>query len=79
MLPFLKPRQMTAIIMKRQPDGEIKDDGHSEYDREGLKLAASSIIRAIESKDAEALASALKEAFEICDSGPHAEGPHEEV
>lgn len=75
MLPFLKPRQMTAIVIaKQKPEGSIEDQGDP---LEGLNVAASDLIKALGAKDAVAVAQALKAAFEICDSMPHEEGPHE--
>lgn len=74
MLPFLKNKQEASASgpvehMKRQPDEE------SDYDM--IDSAAEDLIQAIHSKDVKAVASALKAAFQICDSEPHEEGPHE--
>ena len=74
MLPFLKKNQessMSAPVdsIKREPD-----EGAEEYD--SLESAAEDLLKAIESKDSKEIASALRAAFEICDSEPHEEGPH---
>ncbi len=42
----------------------------------GLTAAAFELIKAIEAKDTAGVARALKNAFELCDSQPHEEGPH---
>lgn len=77
MLPFLKPKAQTGLIVKtRTPDEkpeESKDDN-----QEGLKACAQDLISAIESKDATRAAEALKAFFEIADSMPHEEGEHVE-
>jgi hypothetical protein len=75
MLPFLKERKIASVLVaKRSPEGE--ETTMPEVD-EGLMAAAEDLIRAVHSKDAHAVASALKAAFEISDSQPHEEGPHE--
>lgn len=59
-------------MIYRAPDSqEPKSD-----DSEGLEAAASDILDAITAGDKKRLASAIKAAFEICDSLPHEEGPH---
>lgn len=72
MLPFLKNKEASASgpveSIKRSPD-----DG-ADYDM--LDSAAEDLMHAVHSKDIKAIASALKAAFEICDSQPHEEGEH---
>jgi len=43
---------------------------------QGLMACAEDLIKAIHAKDTSATASALRAAFELCDSEPHDEGPH---
>lgn len=73
MLPFLKRnKEASASIpeetIKREPDEE------SEYD--GLESCAQELIDAVHSKDAKAVCTALRSAFELMDSEPHIEGEH---
>jgi hypothetical protein len=73
MLPFLKNTKeasvsMPADVKKREPDDE------SDFD--ALETAGQDLIDAVHSKDARAVAAALRAAFEIADSEPHEEGPH---
>jgi hypothetical protein len=75
MLPFLKNQQEGSMSepvepIKRKPDHE------EEYDM--LESAADDLIAAVHSKNSKDVASALRAAFEICDSEPHYEGSHEE-
>lgn len=77
MLPFLKPRpQVGVIVRERKPDGGSKEQGMEGQDSPGLMACAEDLIRAINSKDARSVMSALKSMFEIMDSEPHEEGPH---
>lgn len=71
MLPFLsKPKSQVGVIVKeRAPDKESQDDS-------GLEACAQDLHEAIKSNDIRKIASALKAAFEICDSEPHEEGEH---
>jgi hypothetical protein len=48
-----------------------------ESDYDTLESAAEELISAVHAKDVKAVCTALKSAFEICDSGSHEEGPHE--
>lgn len=75
MLPFLmKPRASGGVITEVRPSDYEKDDS----DDSGLLSAAKDLCSAIEVKDYKKAAAALKAAFQICDSEPHEEGPHEE-
>lgn len=74
-LPFLKPKPIGGVIItQRKPDGGNEMQGTEGEENQGLNLAASDLIRAVHSKDEMATASALRAAFEILDSEPHAEG-----
>lgn len=79
MLPFLKPKAVAGLIIThRKPDGS-KEEQHSEGNEDqGLEIAAEDLIRAIHAKDGKNVVSALKAAFEILDSMPHEEGPHDD-
>lgn len=72
MLPFLKNKQEGSMSGPVEP---IKREHDEDYDM--LESAAEDLISAVHSKDVKAVASALKAAFEMCDSQPHEEGPHE--
>lgn len=76
MLPFLKPKYQTGLIVEtRKSDGDKERTNQSDAD-DGLKMAAEDLIRAVHSKDGASVASALRAAFEILDAEPHEEGPH---
>lgn len=69
---------------KHDPAPEMDEDGGGEYksDEEAhahLKEIASDLLDAIESKDVDAVADLLQEAFECLEMTKHAEGPHEEA
>lgn len=61
------------MVEYRKPDAEkqISPEDH------GLEMAAEDMIRAYDANDKKALAAALRAAFQILDSEPHVEGPHE--
>lgn len=65
MLPFMPDKKTGSVSQASVKDGEIKDD---EAMDPGLEEAAQAMLRAINMKDAKALASAIKEAYEICES-----------
>lgn len=73
MLPFLKHSKEASVSIPAEPV-KRKPDDEAEYDM--LESAAEDLISAIHSKDVKAVCSALKAAFEICDSQPHEEGEH---
>lgn len=75
MLPFLKHNKEAGTAGPIESI-ERKSDEDSDYDM--LESAAEDLISAIHSQNIKAAASALKAAFEICDSEPHEEGPHTE-
>ena len=68
MLPFLKKSQEASVAA---PEVEVRD--HDE-DFDSLEVAAEDLMNAVHSKNAKAVASALRAAFELCDSEPHEEG-----
>lgn len=74
MLPFLKKQSRPAgiSIEVRKPDHQEPESSESP----ALEAAAQDILRALEDKDSRHLALALRAAFQILDSEPHAEGPH---
>jgi hypothetical protein len=77
MLPFMKPRKIQGVIVdNRKADGS-KHDKKTQEDH-GLNQAAEDLIRAIHDKDIDAAAAAMRAAFEILDSQPHEEYPHED-
>lgn len=74
MLPFLKLKQegsSSAPVehVRREPDDE------SDYDM--LESAAEDLISAVHSKNVKAVCSALRAAFEMCESEPHEEAEQE--
>lgn len=74
MLPFLKHKQEGSMSEEDEPVKRTPDE-ESEYDM--LESAAEDLISAVHSKDVKAVCSALRAAFEMLDSQPHEEGPHE--
>lgn len=78
MLPFLKPKTIAGLIIKHRISGgnNLQEDREDKQDQ-GLEAACEDILMAISSKDAEHLSHALRAAFDILDSEPHVEGPHE--
>ena len=49
-------------------ESEVKEDNSV-----GIEASMESLLKAIESKDAKAMVSAFKNAFQLCDSQPHEE------
>lgn len=77
MLPFMKPRRVTSLLIaKHDPETGIGNAEPEQEEKEGLLMAAEHLISAIHSKDAKAVASALRAAFDMADSEPHKEGEH---
>jgi len=68
MLPFLQPKKLASVIIaKRKPEGSI-EPMHAEDEHDpALVAAAEDLIRAVHEKNAEAVAAALQNAFEIVD------------
>ena len=77
-LPFMKKRQVAALIIQnRTPDG-VKTEGAEDSQDQGLMSCAEDLIRAVHAKDAQAVASAMRAAFEILESEPHEEAEQSE-
>ncbi len=78
MLPFLKHKQVSALIIsKRTPDDTAGKAEHAAGDEmHELEGICEDILRSITAKDAKALARSIKDAFEVADSYPHEEGEH---
>lgn len=69
MLPFLKNKE--AMSASTSEPVVRKHDDESEYDM--LESAAEDLISAVHSKDVKGVCSALRAAFEMCESQPHEE------
>jgi len=74
MLPFLKHSKEASVagpveVKHREPDEE------ADYDM--LESAAEDLISAVHAKNVKSVSAALRAAFEILESQPHEEGPHE--
>ncbi len=76
MLPFLKKSQDGASSSPVEHITREPDEGtEEEYD--SMESAAEDLCNAVHSKNYKAVASALRAAFELAESEPHEEGPHE--
>lgn len=78
MLPFLRPKHQTGLmIAKMTPEGH--KDTNTEVSKDaGLEAAAADFLRGIEMKDSKKIASALRAAYQILDSEePEAESSEE--
>lgn len=83
MLPFLASKKIVSVISaKRKAQNTDESDMHmakaanmmdSELSPPELLIAAHELIHAVHSKDAQAVADALEQAFYICESYPHQE------
>jgi hypothetical protein len=60
--------------MPEAPQLEEKEEENT--DHEGLKAIAREALDAVKADDEHGFAMALHAFFEMCDSMPHAEGPH---
>lgn len=72
-LPWLRRKQITGTSVVKMGDNGMEEMGE---DDEGLRMAASDLLSAMKADDAAKVASALRAAFQICDSAPHEEGVH---
>ena len=70
MLPFLKKNHESSVSVPETVTREHDEDFDS------LEVAAEDLMNAVHSKNAKAVASALRAAFELMDSEPHQEGEH---
>lgn len=86
MLPFLEPKKITSVIIARRGKPDL--ESHPEMDMTsedddndlpmGMESAAEDVMRALDKRSVKDLAKSLHAAFELYDSMPHQEGPHEE-
>lgn len=75
MLPYLEKNKEASISVAPDHVKRKADDGSDdEYD--GLKAACADLFDAIRKNDHTLGATALRAAFDLCDSEPHVEGPH---
>lgn len=58
MLPFLKPKKLATVIVSKMKDGQMKPEEEQSSD---LLQCAEELIKAIHSKDAEAVAKVLQD------------------
>lgn len=75
--PFLKAKDQRVsglIIEHRKPD-EKPEAEEQDY---GIETCARDLLNAVEAKDIKGIAEALKSAFDILESQPHDEYPHDE-
>lgn len=81
MLPFLKKKQVgvnTGVIYKtRTPDNPDEQPQPDDKDA-AIEACALDLIQAVHSRDAKAVAMAIRSAFEILESMPHYEAEHNE-
>jgi hypothetical protein len=75
MLPFLKDKKQIGSIATTPSTERRKSDGEEEYD--AMEAAAHDLMTAVHARDTKGIAEALRAAFELADSEPHVEGPHE--
>jgi hypothetical protein len=72
-LPFFKKdRKVGLIVENRQPDGSAMEK-EPEGDDSALESCAEDLLRALNMKDIQAIASALRSAFLVLESEPHEE------
>lgn len=79
MLPFLAPKKQAGVIIAKRVGDKTEVESEEGEHAPGLMASAEDLISAVHAKDAKAVASAIKAAFEVCDSEPHEEGPHIEA
>lgn len=75
-LPFLKFRKEAGIrTSMRASDFNKSEDSESDKDQ-ALIAVSGELLIALNNKNTQAVADALRAAFEILESEPHAEGEH---
>lgn len=75
MLPFLKPKQMGAVIRVHQKeDGSSESMGPADEHDPGLVAAAEQLIKAVHNKDTDSVVDAFKSAYDILESQEKPEG-----
>lgn len=70
----MAPKRIQSIIVGRKEEGKPMDLPAEEHP---LMSAAQDLSDALKSNDIEKVAQALEAAFQIADSMPHEEGPHD--
>jgi len=75
MLPFLKVKKADGgmITQLRKPD-----EGKEPLQDPGLEMAMEDMCKAHDARDYKAMAKAFQAAFQILESQPHEEAPHDE-
>lgn len=69
MLPFLKPEKMASVIVaRRKSDGSQRIEHEEGEHPPELMAAAEALIRALNSKSAKDVASAIKDCIDCCGS-----------
>lgn len=74
MLPFLKRHKEASTSA---PTDRMVREHDEDHDMDSMEVAAHDLKEALKKDDVQAIAQALRAAFEIADSEPHEEGPHE--
>lgn len=79
-LPFLKRKdsQIGGVIVKHRKPDETPQAEDQDDPSAAIHACAHDLMKALEAKDVAGIAEALHSAFEILDSQPHLEGPHED-
>lgn len=76
MIPFLSKKKYDGnaglIIKTREPDESPEQNDSSA----GIESCADELIRAVHARDSKAVANALKDAFDILESGEESIEPH---
>ena len=76
MLPFLQKNKEASVSAMPQTIQRDHDE-NSEQEFDALETAAEDLINAIHAKDVKGVTQALRAAFDLQESEPHDEGPHE--
>lgn len=74
MIPALMGKKKTAALVIGMKDG--MPEAEDKEEKGDMEMVAEDLLAAVASKDAKAVASALKAAFAIADAMPHEEGEH---
>jgi hypothetical protein len=74
MLPFMKKKHQTGVIVTTRPSDEPKQDESESPD--SIEYCAEDLMKAVHANDKKGVAEALRSAFTILDSEPHDEGEH---
>lgn len=72
-LPFLDKDKKVGVIVS-----EVRSESGKERNV-ALEVAAEELLKALERKDVQGLAMALKNAVQLIELEPHLEGQHEDV